>query len=294
MEQIKLSLIDVDTEQPRKLFDSNRLNELMKSISVHGIMTPLIVERQLDGRYLLVDGERRYRAAKELKLSEVPARLIAPANTVQRLIQQYHIQEQHESWSNTEKAMAIWRLSEETNMKMTELASALDIPKSTCEEYYGFAKLIAKDKFLKSKINLTWASRINSIKDMARKITQNVLEKPFNLNKERDLENAIIDRIIRGDFKVKTELVKLKDSFTKDPKSIQKFIDTPATTVVDLFRESGAKGTYHLRNIKSRASELASHGKSFLKIKDIKIDDSTIAYLKDARKVITDLLNLVE
>ncbi len=58
-------------EQPRKLFDKEELDELAGSIKVHGILSPLIVRRH-DGRYIVIAGERRLRAATQAGLSEVP------------------------------------------------------------------------------------------------------------------------------------------------------------------------------------------------------------------------------
>lgn len=68
---IAISLIDPNKNQPRKKFDEEALNELASSIKVHGVLQPiLVVER--DGRYLIVAGERRWRASKIAGLKEVP------------------------------------------------------------------------------------------------------------------------------------------------------------------------------------------------------------------------------
>ena len=68
---IAISLIDPNKNQPRKKFDEEALNELASSIKVHGVLQPiLVVER--DGRYLIVAGERRWRASKLAGLKEVP------------------------------------------------------------------------------------------------------------------------------------------------------------------------------------------------------------------------------
>ncbi|NJN48567.1 MAG: ParB/RepB/Spo0J family partition protein, partial [Alkalinema sp. RL_2_19] len=58
--------------QPRRYFSAEKLDQLKVSINAHGILEPLIVRPLKSGKFELVAGERRLRAAKDLKLSEVP------------------------------------------------------------------------------------------------------------------------------------------------------------------------------------------------------------------------------
>lgn len=69
--EIDIFLIDNDANQPRKKFDKEKLNELAQSIKIHGIMQPIVVY-QNEGRYTIIAGERRFRAAKIAGLSKVP------------------------------------------------------------------------------------------------------------------------------------------------------------------------------------------------------------------------------
>jgi ParB family transcriptional regulator, chromosome partitioning protein len=69
---VKLSDIHRPSSQPRRYFDPIALQELVASIEIHGILQPLLVRPLSQGGYELVAGERRYRAATEAGLSEVP------------------------------------------------------------------------------------------------------------------------------------------------------------------------------------------------------------------------------
>lgn len=69
---IPLNLIKNNEEQPRKSFDDEKILELAQSIKEHGIIQPILVNKK-DNNYVIVAGERRWRAAKFLKLKEVPA-----------------------------------------------------------------------------------------------------------------------------------------------------------------------------------------------------------------------------
>ncbi|PSM45812.1 chromosome partitioning protein ParB [Chroococcidiopsis sp. CCALA 051] len=70
--QIGLSEICLPQQQPRRYFDPQALKELASSVKQHGILQPLLVRPLSSGRYELVAGERRYHAAKEANLVEVP------------------------------------------------------------------------------------------------------------------------------------------------------------------------------------------------------------------------------
>lgn len=69
---LPISDIEANKGQPRKNFDETAIEELAESIRIHGIIQPIIVRAAGDGFYIIVAGERRYRAAKLAGLSEVP------------------------------------------------------------------------------------------------------------------------------------------------------------------------------------------------------------------------------
>lgn len=69
---LRVAEIEPNRAQPRKQFDETALEELAASISQHGVLQPLLVRPLPSGRYLLVAGERRWRAARLAGLTEVP------------------------------------------------------------------------------------------------------------------------------------------------------------------------------------------------------------------------------
>lgn len=70
--EIDVNLIDVCKNQPRKTFDEEKLAELADSIRLHGIIQPLIL-KQTGSRYMIIAGERRFRAARMAGMKMVPA-----------------------------------------------------------------------------------------------------------------------------------------------------------------------------------------------------------------------------
>ena len=72
IQQVKVTTIKANPYQPRKTFDEERLNDLAKSIKLHGILQPIVLRKTITGYHIVV-GELRYLAAKLAVLAEVPA-----------------------------------------------------------------------------------------------------------------------------------------------------------------------------------------------------------------------------
>ena len=70
--ELLLSEIYPNPDQPRKAFDENAMNDLTNSIREYGVISPIVVNRNADGTYMIIAGERRYRAARRAGLERVP------------------------------------------------------------------------------------------------------------------------------------------------------------------------------------------------------------------------------
>ena len=69
--EIDIGLIDRNPEQPRKIFDEEALKELADSIKIHGVIQPIIV-KEVNDRYFIIAGERRWRASRLAGLKTIP------------------------------------------------------------------------------------------------------------------------------------------------------------------------------------------------------------------------------
>lgn len=119
--QVPLSEIAPDPKQPRKNFKSEELQELSDSIQEHGILQPLLVSEKPDGGYLLVAGERRYRAAKLAGLSMVPVLVKIMADQT-RLEVSLIENIQRADLNPMEEAFAYRRLIDEFHLTQEEVA----------------------------------------------------------------------------------------------------------------------------------------------------------------------------
>ena len=72
LKELNIEDIIADPEQPRRHFDEKALNDLANSIRIHGVLQPIVVVKN-GNKYIIVAGERRYRASKLAKLDKIPA-----------------------------------------------------------------------------------------------------------------------------------------------------------------------------------------------------------------------------
>lgn len=293
-EMVDVKKILPDENQPRKYFAADLMYTLKQSIKKHGIKVPITVEDMGGGKYLLIDGERRFRAALELGLKQVPAIIEAPKSEVERLIEQFSIQEQHAAWTPIEKAMALLSLSKVMSKTLVEVCKMLDIDHRSAGRYVAFAELADKESFVKNEVPIDYALHVRVLKNSARNITEKVLEEEFTRQDEKKLEHQLTKMILRGDVKKRGDVVKLGDSFKKDPKLIEKFLTKDNVTPASLFLEAKAQGTHHLRNAYHMARLLATHIDAYMRIKDVQIDLQQLEAFTRAQRSLKNIVDFAD
>jgi ParB family transcriptional regulator, chromosome partitioning protein len=120
VERVALSDIVPSPLQPRKAFHSEQLQELVESIREHGIIQPLIV-RMVEGKWELIAGERRWRAATQLGLKEAPV-IVRKASDRDVLELALIENLQREDLNPIEEAHAYHRLAEEFSLRQEDIA----------------------------------------------------------------------------------------------------------------------------------------------------------------------------
>lgn len=118
---LKISLIDPKSDQPRKYFDKEALEELAESIRENGLLQPILVREYGNGRYQIIAGERRFRACKLAGLLEIPAIVLDrddKAAAQIALIENI----QREDLNPLEEALAYKSLKEEFDMTQEDLS----------------------------------------------------------------------------------------------------------------------------------------------------------------------------
>ena len=131
---LRVGLLEPKSTQPRKTFEAQPLEALASSISVHGVLQPILVRELPNGKYQIVAGERRWRASKLAGLAEVPVIIIegdereaAEIALVENI--------QREDLNPVEEAMAYRQLAEEYGMTQEEISAKIGKSRSAIANF---------------------------------------------------------------------------------------------------------------------------------------------------------------
>ena len=187
---INISLVEPNRNQPRKEFDKESLSELANSIKQYGILQPIIVQKNGD-MYEIIAGERRWRAAKDAGLTEVP--VIVRDYDKQKVMEISIIENiQREDLNPIEEAMAYQSLMEEYGLKHDELAEKVSKNRSTITNSMRLLKLSKniQQMLIDGKISTGHAKVLLSVEDIneQEKIAQELIDKSLSV---RELEKLV-------------------------------------------------------------------------------------------------------
>jgi ParB family chromosome partitioning protein len=140
MLRIPLDQIEANPRQPRHDFDEVALQELAHSIRLHDIIQPVTVSRLPTGKYRLISGERRFRAAKIAELADIPA-YVRQADDQQLLELALLENLQREDLNAMEIALSYKRMMEELNYTQEQVAERMGKERSTVANYIRLLKL---------------------------------------------------------------------------------------------------------------------------------------------------------
>lgn len=118
---VETTMVEPSPDQPRKRFDEQSIAELAASLQRHGIIQPLIVEQTPSGRYRIVAGERRWRAAGVAKLAEIPV-IVREFGREKRLEVALVENVQREDLNPVDEAEAYRQLMEVTRLTQDQVA----------------------------------------------------------------------------------------------------------------------------------------------------------------------------
>ena len=189
--EIDINKIKPNPNQPRKNFDPEALNELASSIRTHGIVQPIVVNDLKDGTYLIIAGERRWRAARLCGFTTVPAVI---KNYTEKQVKEISIIEnlQREDLNPIEAAKAIKELMDEYGLTQETVSERIGKSRSNIANtlrllslYPDVIKLVEE-----GKISAGHARCLVVVEDSNQqlKLAQMVINKNLSV---RDLEKAV-------------------------------------------------------------------------------------------------------
>lgn len=188
-QEIDIDLIDTDPDQPRTVFDEKQLHDLGASIKHHGLIQPIVVTKTGD-RYLIIAGERRFRAAREIGLRQIPAivRDTMPAEKLELALVENL---QRTDLNPMEQSHALHRLMTEHRLSQQDIADRLGKSRSSIANILRLTSLPSEvtDMISAGALSLGHAKALLGLSDpdIITKLAKEVVEKQLSVRETEDL-----------------------------------------------------------------------------------------------------------
>ncbi|MBT2680338.1 nucleoid occlusion protein [Bacillus sp. ISL-35] len=229
IKKIPIDHIIPNRYQPRTVFDDEKIEELARTIHIHGVIQPIVVREYDQDRFEIIAGERRWRAMKKLEWEEVPAivKNLSDSETASvALIENL----QREELSPIEEAMAYGKLLEIHNLTQEALAQRLGKGQSTVANKLRLLKLPqeVQDALLNKLITERHARSLIPLKnpELQVQVLAEVIEKSFNV---KQTEERVVKLLSQGEEKPKPK----RKAFSKDMRIAVNTIRQSLTMVSD-------------------------------------------------------------
>ena len=191
--EIEVARIYANPDQPRRTFDEEALQELADSIREHGVISPITLRENGDGRYMIIAGERRFRACKIAGLERIPA-YIRTAKDEQ--VMEWALIEniQREDLDAIEIALAYQRLMDDYNLTQERMSERVGKKRATVANYLRLLKLPAEIQMgiKEKKIEMGHARAILASPSAERQLAlyQRILKEGLSVRKVEALAQA--------------------------------------------------------------------------------------------------------
>ncbi|MCZ9886040.1 ParB/RepB/Spo0J family partition protein [Brachyspira hyodysenteriae] len=249
--EIDVSLIDVNPDQPRKVFNEEEIQGLAESIKENGLINPITL-REKDGKYQIISGERRFRAFKFLNRNKVPA-LVLQNIADSKMLELTLVENiQRADLNAIEIARSYKKLIYDLNIKQEELALRVGKSRSTISNSMRILDLSEniQNLILESKITEGHARAILSLSDENEReeFAKEIIEKGYSV---RECERIVKERKnnisndLSGSNEENTENQnEAKKENKKDPniKKLENDLEKIFSTKVNVIDKNGKEG----------------------------------------------------
>lgn len=189
IDEISLSEIKPNPFQPRRIFDENKIDELAQSIKEHGVFQPIIVKKVKQG-YIIVSGERRYRAAQKVGLHSIPSIVRQyEENKVAEIALAENLQ--RENLTPIEEAEAYKVVMGSLKLTQTELAAKIGKSRSHVTNMLGLLNLPneVQQMLLTNQISMGHARALSKLEDNQKiiKIARSIIDKQLSVRQVEEM-----------------------------------------------------------------------------------------------------------
>ncbi|MCD8556765.1 MAG: ParB/RepB/Spo0J family partition protein [Bacteroides graminisolvens] len=229
--EIELSKISVNPNQPRREFDETALGELADSISEIGIIQPITLRKINEDEYQIIAGERRYRASMKAGLKSIPAYIrTADDENVMEMALIENIQ--REDLNSVEIALAYQHLIEQYDLTQERLSERVGKKRTTIANYLRLLKLPAPIQMaLQNKqIDMGHARALITLTDpkLQIKVFEEIIQHAYSVRKVEEIVKSLSEgeAITSGNKKIVPKRKKLPEEFNLLKKHLSGFFNT--------------------------------------------------------------------
>ena len=235
---IHISSIEANPYQPRTKFDEEALNELAQSIKTYGLIQPVTVRPVGSGKYQLISGERRFRAAQIAGLTEIPAfvRTVDDAQSIQMALVENI---QRADLNAIEIAMSYQMLIDECHFTQEELGAKVGKTNTTISNYLRLLKLSTPVQVAvrDNQISMGHARALVAVEDetLQAKLVQQIVKDNLSVRQTETL----VKKTLEGSQNRKT---KVKITLSDAVRTAQSAIAKRLGTKVNIKKDISGKG----------------------------------------------------
>ncbi|HAT3994327.1 hypothetical protein CMT90_11790 [Elizabethkingia anophelis] len=258
--ELPVEVVELDPNQPRKAFGHSAYvgdyGRLLNSIAHYGIEDPIKVCEMTEGRYIIMDGHRRFTCAKELKFKTVPCRIYPKMSEGEFEARRYEMQNNRRNWKPIERANAIHKVRMEyLNASKKEIADLLGITQTSLTHFTELRNLRMEYLELMSEYNLKEHQRVGFMRLLPklRKIKDYEIDDIVRILFEK-IHGSLLYRIC--DF---NSLSKIFMNASINEEELLFFLQEPKISVDDLLEMTQLSGiSTQLKNLIRELSMKAS------------------------------------
>ena len=235
---IHVASIEANPYQPRTKFDEEALQELAQSIKTYGLIQPVTVRPVGNGKYQLISGERRFRAAQMAGLTEIPAfvRTVDDALSIQMALVENI---QRADLNAIEIAMSYQMLMDECHFTQEELGAKVGKTNTTISNYLRLLKLSTPVQVAvrDNQISMGHARALVSVEDEATqaKLVQQIVKEQLSVRQTETLVKKTLEGMRQKKSKVKITLA-------DDVRTAQNAISKRLNAKVNIKKDISGKG----------------------------------------------------
>ena len=233
---VKISEIEANPDQPRRVFDEEALNELADSIKQIGVVQPITLRKLADGKYQIVAGERRYRASQIAGLESIPA-YIREVTESQQMEMALIENIQREDLNAIEEALAYQNLMDKCDYTQDQLSERVGKKRATVANYLRLLRLPAeiqmavKDK----KIDMGHARALMAIEDPVAQlgVYNQIISEGLSVRKVEELAKNIKEGKPASTEKKAPQKMDLPEDYAALKDRLNGLFDTPVNMTCD-------------------------------------------------------------